>query len=208
MRIVFYPLMVLVPALLLGACQPKAADKTPEPQAAPLAHPASDAPSPHAMDPHANAPASAMAPHGGTPHPVTPEEEQAAAHGKMDVSSSAKKGSTVVPPEVQGKWKAATFIIVDRERSGAEEVIIPLGGHHDLDGGKLRISAIEFLPDLRIDNNIYTSMSNDPNNPASRVVITEGGKEVFDGWLFAEFPQVHKFEHPRFGITLKEGVPN
>ncbi|MDH4228610.1 MAG: DUF2155 domain-containing protein [Nitrospirota bacterium] len=124
----------------------------------------------------------------------------------MDVTGSTKKGSVVVAPEVRAKWKAATFILVDRGASAAREVTIKVGGSYDVPGGNLRISVIEFLPDLRIDNNIYTSASNDPNNPASRVVILEGGKEIFDGWLFAEFPQVHHFEHPRFGVTLKEGV--
>ncbi len=141
-----------------------------------------------------------------SPHGVA-DAGQDAAHSGVDISASAKSGTTVVPEHVAGKWRAATFIVVDRNTSAAEEVTIELKGEHVFPDGDLKFSVIEFLPDLRIDNNIYTSVTNDPNNPAAHVRVTEGGKEVFDGWLFSEFPQVHRFEHPRFGITLKEGVP-
>jgi hypothetical protein len=142
-----------------------------------------------------------------TPRPLTPEEEAEAAHGSIDVTGSTKKGTTVVPEAVKGHWKAATFIVVDRESSTAQEVTVPLGERWTFPDKTLWVQVIEFLPDLRIDNKIYTSASNEPNNPAAHVVIHNGEEEVFDGWLFSQFPQVHSFSHPRFGITLKEGVP-
>jgi hypothetical protein len=143
-----------------------------------------------------------------TPHPMTPQEEVEAAHGTIDVTGSTKTGTTVVPDEVKGKWKAATFIVVDRERSTATEVTVPIGKRWNFPDKTLWVEVIEFLPDLRIDNKIYTSASNEPNNPAAHVVIHQGEEEVFDGWLFSQFPQVHSFTHPRFAITLKEGVPS
>jgi len=143
-----------------------------------------------------------------TPHPMTPGEEAEAAHGEINIPASTKRGTTVVPDEVKGKWKAATFIVVDRESSTATEVTVPLGKRWTFPDKTLWVEVIEFLPDLRIDNKIYTSASNEPNNPAAHVVIHQGEEEVFDGWLFSQFPQVHSFTHPRFGITLKEGVPS
>jgi len=66
-----------------------------------------------------------------------------------------------------------------------------------------------FLTDLNIHNdNVSTSMSNNPENPAAHVSIYEDGKEVFDGWLFSEFPGMHPFKHARYGVTLKAGVPS
>jgi hypothetical protein len=143
-----------------------------------------------------------------TPHPPTSAEEAEAAHQGIDVTATTKTGKTVVPEAVQGKWKAATFVVVDRNRSKAQEVTVDLRSEWDFPDSDLKLKVLEFLPDLRIDNKIYTSATNEPNNPAAHVVIYEGEKEIFDGWLFSEFPQVHKFDHPRFGITLKEGVPS
>jgi len=146
--------------------------------------------------------------HMPTPHPPTAAEQAEAAHQGIDVTASTKSGTTVVPDAVKGKWKAATFVVVDRERSKAQEVTVDLSGEWPFPDKKLRLKVLEFLPDLRINNKIYTSASNEPNNPAAHVVIYDGDQEIFDGWLFSEFPQVHQFQHPRFGITLKEGVPS
>jgi hypothetical protein len=142
-----------------------------------------------------------------TPHPPTAAEQAEAAHQGIDVTASTKSGTTVIPDAVKGKWKAATFVVVDRQQSKAQEVTVDLKGEWPFPGSDLKLRVLEFLPDLRIDNKIYTSASNEPNNPAAHVVIYQGDKEIFDGWLFSQFPQVHKFDHPRFGITLKEGVP-
>ena len=153
---------------------------------------------PHGSDPHAMR----------TPHPPTHSEEVSAAHGDVNISSSTKTRSTLVPPEVMGKWSAATFILVDRERSNAEEVTVDLEGEYVFADGSLKIFLHSFLPDLKInDDNVYTSVSNRPENPAAHVTVYENGKEVFDGWLFSEFPGIHPFSHPRFGVTLKAGVP-
>ncbi len=155
---------------------------------------------------HPSASASHPAP---TPHPPRYEEEVAAAHGDVNISASTKKGSTVVPPEVAGKWRAATFIVVDRESSQAAEVTVPLEGEYAFGDGHLKLFLHHFLPDLKInDDNVFTSVSNNPENPAAHVTVYEDGKEVFDGWLFSEFPGMHPFQHPRFGVTLKEGVPS
>jgi hypothetical protein len=52
-----------------------------------------------------------------------------------------------------------------------------------------------------------TSQSNEPKNPAAQIRVSEGGKEIFKGWLFALYPTTHAFQHPRYGFTLKGYVP-
>ncbi|MBI5136959.1 MAG: DUF2155 domain-containing protein [Nitrospirae bacterium] len=186
--------------LTAAACTPKseqAAAPAPEPPAAPAAPAPAN---PHGADPHAL---------GGTPLPAGHVDEMAMAHGAVDVSAAAKKGKTVVPPEVAGRWKAATFILVDRGGSQATEIQVPLEGEYTFGDGHLKLFLHHFLPDLKInDDNVYTSVSNNPDNPAAHVTIYEDGKEVFEGWLFSEFPGIHPFQHPRYGVTLKAGVPS
>ena len=65
----------------------------------------------------------------------------------------------------------------------------------------------DFLPALQVSGNEVTSAGNDPTNPAALVAVSEGGKEIFKGWLFARFPDMQAFRHPVYRITLLEGVP-
>jgi len=44
-------------------------------------------------------------------------------------------------------------------------------------------------------------------NPAARIAVVEKGNEIFAGWIFTRFPDVHPFQHPRFSLTLEGGVP-
>jgi hypothetical protein len=58
-----------------------------------------------------------------------------------------------------------------------------------------------------MDGTTLTSQSNEPKNPAAQVLIMEGGKEVFKGWLFMLYPTTHAFQHPRYGFTVVGFVP-
>jgi len=159
----------------------------------------------HTVSPHAAADPHAMR----TPHPPTHGEEVAAAHGDVNISVSTKSRTTLVPDSVIGQWQGATFILVDRDRSNAEEVQVGLESEFAFGDGHLKIFLHSFLPDLKInEDNVYTSVSNRTENPAAHVTVYEDGKEVFDGWLFSEFPGIHPFSHPRFGVTLKAGIPS
>ena len=43
-------------------------------------------------------------------------------------------------------------------------------------------------------------------NPAARIAVLESGREIFAGWIFKRFPDVHPFQHPRFSLKLEGGV--
>jgi len=57
-----------------------------------------------------------------------------------------------------------------------------------------------------MDAGTITSSSNTPNNPAVAIKVFEGDKEIFKGWLYAKFPTIHPFEHPKYGLTMKEAI--
>jgi len=64
-----------------------------------------------------------------------------------------------------------------------------------------------FLPAFIMDGTTMTSASNETKNPAAQIVITEGEKEVYRGWLFSLYPGTHAFQHPRYSFTLVDFVP-
>lgn len=54
------------------------------------------------------------------------------------------------------------------------------------------VRADEFLADFAMDNNGKpVSRSQELNNPAVRVTVLKGGKEEFNKWIFAKFPDFH-----------------
>jgi hypothetical protein len=118
------------------------------------------------------------------------------------------KGETkvIIPEDVQGKWNAVKILLEDKAAKKNREYTVNLNSDFKVPDTDLKISVGEFLPDFRMSTGTITSASNEPNNSAVRIKVFDGEKEIFRGWLFAKFPTTHPFEHPKYGIILKEGV--
>lgn len=112
----------------------------------------------------------------------------------------------VVPEEVEGHWDAVVITVEDKVNNTSNDVTIKLNDSHTLKDSNLRIEVGQFLPDFMMDGMTITSRTNEPNNPAVRVTVYEGDKEIFQGWLYSKFPAIHPFQHERYGLLLKKGV--
>ena len=99
-----------------------------------------------------------------------------------------------------------TLVITDKEKKSAKDYFAGMGDKLKVPGSDLTVEVKEYFPSFVMQGSNITSSSNEPNNPAAQVVVSEGGAEIFSGWLFARYPTTHAFAHPRFAITLKEGV--
>ncbi|TAN45576.1 MAG: DUF2155 domain-containing protein [Nitrospirae bacterium] len=111
----------------------------------------------------------------------------------------------VVPDSVKGKWSAVKLVIEDKASKKRQEHSVNLNSDFKVPNSNLTIKVGDFLPDFRMADTI-TSASNQLNNPAVYIKVTENNAEVFKGWLYSKFPTIHPFEHPKFGISLKEAV--
>ncbi|MBF0327665.1 MAG: DUF2155 domain-containing protein [Nitrospirae bacterium] len=111
----------------------------------------------------------------------------------------------VVPDSVKGKWSAVKLIVEDKASKKRQEYSVNLNSDFKVPNTNLNISVGDFMPDFRMADTI-TSASNQLNNPAVYVKVTENNAEIFKGWLYSKFPTIHPFEHPKFGISLKEAV--
>jgi hypothetical protein len=118
----------------------------------------------------------------------------------------------IIPDSVRGKWSAAKIIFEDRIAKTKKEYTVKLNSDFSIPNSNLRVTVGEFLPDFKMEGLTMTSMSNQPNNPALSIKVFEGNKQIFPapgrhwGWLFAKMPTIHPFEHPKYGIVLKEGI--
>jgi len=113
----------------------------------------------------------------------------------------------VVPDEVQGAWVAVKIAVLDKETDKEQIYTVEIGSEQGLGDSGLLLQVKNFLPAFIMDGTTMTSASNETKNPAAQIVITEGSKEVYKGWLFSLYPGTHAFQHPRYSFTLVDFVP-
>jgi hypothetical protein len=112
-----------------------------------------------------------------------------------------------VPPDVlkafagiRLRWKDST-----KNKEGMLEV--PLEGTARIPDSDIDVRADVFLPSFTMTQQAITSSGIEEANPAARITVLEKNQEIFGGWIFTRFPDVHPFQHPRFSLKLEGGVP-
>ncbi len=135
-----------------------------------------------------------------------PQTQTGAAARHADVPP-VEKPVVEAPEIIKGRWKAVVLVVNDKKGGKSSELTVTLSTAYKVPGTDLTVDVKEFFPSFVMQGSSITSSSNEPNNPAALVTVSEGGSEIFSGWLFARFPTTHAFSHPKYSIILKEGVP-
>lgn len=138
--------------------------------------------------------------------PMPGQQTMIPAHGDIQMPA-AEQMKIVIPDEIKGKWKGVILTVMDKQTMNGRDYNIQMGDKFTISGSNIEVQTGAFLPDLKIEDNVYSTESADLLNPAIQIEVKEGGKEIFKGWLFQKFPSVHPFKHERYSITLKEPVP-
>jgi hypothetical protein len=129
-------------------------------------------------------------------------------HGTSAHANVPKRNLPILVPDfVKGKWKGVRLAITDKNTGKSTECDVPLETGVVIPGTGLQVIVKNFLPHFSMGADIITSTSNEAKNPAVQATISDGKKEIFNGWLFQMFPAVHAFQHPKYGITLLSGIP-
>ncbi len=163
-------------------------------------------PAPQTQEPLVTGP---IMPPGQMPPGQMPPGQQMAKPGVMMPKGQTK---VVVPEKVKAQWVGAKIIFEDKVSKTKQEYTVKLNSDFKIPNTNLRIHIGDFLPDFKMDGLSLTSGSNEPKNPALGIRVLENDKQIFPGpgrqwgWLFSKVPSIHPFEHPKYGVTLKEGV--
>ncbi len=112
----------------------------------------------------------------------------------------------VVPPAVDKTYSAIRLTWKDLSSGKEGAVDVPLGGSARVPNSELEVHADAFLPAFTMTADEITSNGVELTNPAARLTVVEKDKQVFSGWIFTNFPDVHPFEHPRFSLRLAGAV--
>lgn len=111
---------------------------------------------------------------------------------------------TSIAPEVALRWEAVDILVL-RDAGPAVEVRLALGGEAVAAGDTgLDVRLDAFAPNFRMDSATQDVSSDaEPKNPAAKVVVTEAGTPVFEGWIFP-FERLDEWPaDPRYDLRLK-----
>ncbi|MGH9317257.1 MAG: hypothetical protein ACRD1P_09130 [Thermoanaerobaculia bacterium] len=111
-----------------------------------------------------------------------------------------------VPPEVAKAYSGVRLEWKDSGSGRTGTLEVPLGGAARIPDSTLDVRADVFLPAFTMSGGTVTSTGIEPENPAARIAVMENGSELWSGWIFTRFPDLHRFQHPRFSLRLEGGV--
>jgi Uncharacterized protein conserved in bacteria (DUF2155) len=146
----------------------------------------------------------------GRPDPAI---RMAVSHDPEDMASAGSDAppsaptELVVPPEALAAFSGVKIAWKDAESSKEGILEVPIGILTPLPGSDLQVRADVYLPAFTMSAQTITSTGIAEENPAARIAVEQGGKEIFTGWIFKRFPDVHPFQHPRFALRLEGGIP-
>ncbi|GEM_PF-2837970 len=118
------------------------------------------------------------------------------------LSSGGVKREVRVPDDVKAKWKTINLKWVDKEKKIEELISVNVGKETPIKGTKFVIKILVFLPHYTMYDTYISSQSNEPMNPAVLVELSEGGKSMANGWVFANFTSFNSYKHARYDILL------
>jgi len=89
-----------------------------------------------------------------------------------------------VPDSVKAKFSTVTMAVGDRQTKEIRRFTVKIGGSAAVPGTAYTVKVYSYLPHWVLRNNTTTTKSDRPDDPAVRAEITEGGRKVFDGFIF------------------------
>ena len=106
-----------------------------------------------------------------------------------------------VSDQTKKTWPEVKVEITDAKTSKTTSHTIKIGSTLKLgDGFVLEVKT--FLPDYSIFEEYIGSRSEEPNNPALLMKLTEGSEVKTSGWIFKKFTDFDSFKSDRFHVVL------
>ena len=112
-----------------------------------------------------------------------------------------------VSDEIQNAWSAVKLEIIEKESGKSEIYEFKRGEEKAIKDTDLKVKVTHFIPNFTMGDGIMTSLDANSINPAVNMIVTEGGNEIWNSVIFAEFPDTHPFEHEKYVILINEIVP-
>lgn len=136
------------------------------------------------------------------------KREEKAEPAKPSEGAVVKKETVVkVPEKIQGKWKGVTLALKEKQGDKVQTYFVDIGSTLSVPGSDLSIRVINFFPHFVMEGINLTSKSNETKNPAVEIRIYQGDKELYHGWLFANYPTSNLPKELKFDLGLIGATP-
>jgi hypothetical protein len=90
----------------------------------------------------------------------------------------------VVPESTKAAFHKVKMGVGNRKTKEISKFDVKIGGTAAVPGTGFTIKIGPYLPHFKVDGKTITTKGDEPDDPAVRATITEGGKVVFDGFIF------------------------
>ena len=136
------------------------------------------------------------------------KKEEKVEPAKPSEGAVMKKETVVkVPEKIKGKWKGVTLALKEKQGDKVWTYFVDIGSSLSIPGSDLSIKVVNFFPHFVMEGINLTSKSNETKNPAAEIRIYQGDKELFHGWLFANYPTTNLPKELKFDLGLVGATP-
>jgi hypothetical protein len=136
------------------------------------------------------------------------KKEEKAEPAKPSEGAVTKKETVVkVPEKIKGKWRAVTLSLKDAKSGKLGTFPVEIGSALAVPGTDFSVKVINFFPHFVMEGINLTSKSNEVKNPAAEIRIYQKDKEIYHGWVFANYPTANIPEVFTFEIGLVGATP-
>ncbi len=137
------------------------------------------------------------------------KEEKKAEPAKPSEGAVTKKETVVkVPEQIKGKWKAVTIALKDMGKGKMQTYTVDIGSSLDVPGTDFSIKVVNFFPHFVMEGINLTSKSNETRNPAMEIRMSRAGKEIYHGWVFANYPNSNIPKEFTYDVSLVGAIPS
>lgn len=119
----------------------------------------------------------------------------------VDHAAVGMRSKLDIPAEVTAKWKSVELTVVSA--SGKKKSArLTIGDSVAVPDTNLTVRAVAFVPSFDASDGRVTSRSNELDNPAVLVKLTQRDQVVAEGWIFQKFPQFNTFLTDKIQVSL------
>ena len=146
-----------------------------------------------------------------TSHVTVMKNEEEILSEKIEVNHPLSyKGYLFYQSGYNFDWQNPTVEIWAKKKDNPDytgKILLRLGDKVELEGENLQITSLQFVPEFIIgENGQVATRSQQPYNPAVEIEGWQGEKQIFKGWIFAQFPdfsRIHSEEETNLTFELK-----
>ena len=144
------------------------------------------------------------------PAPVEHSETDGHDHGSQQpaakTSSMRPADPDKVIPAVAEKYSGILIGVANKTDKTQKEVAVPFSQRTAIEGTPLSIEVFSLFPDFTMVDGGYANKSMEESNPGAKVKIYKDGQEIFNGWLFQNFPGMHGLNDEQYDIVMINSV--